>query len=199
MAKPTPTTPSTRSGQPPDTTARSVASCSTSPGRRLPHARRLQRRAVRRAAVRRHPAVRRNPGVRPGFGALPKFTQTVGGNVDGLTPPAAHARHLVTDTYGVTDIGGFATSGHGDVSDHHTGRAIDIMLTPRSAEKTTFDWGIAAYLQSNAQALGIKYLIWDGRIWSPARAGEGWRVYRSPDGGSNPTLLHLEHIHVSVL
>ena len=137
--------------------------------------------------------------VRAILGALPKFTQTVGGSVDGLTPPAARVRQLVTDTFGVTDIGGFATGGHGDVSDHYTGQAIDIMLTPRSVEKTAFGWGIATYLQSNAQALGIKYLIWDGRIWSPARAGEGWRIYRSPDGGSNPTLLHLDHIHVSVL
>ena len=137
--------------------------------------------------------------VRAILAALPKFTRTLGGSVDGLTPPAVRVRQLVTDTFGVTDIGGFATGGHGEVSDHYTGQAIDIMLTPRSAEKTAFGWGIAAYLQSNAQALGITYLIWDGRIWSPARAGEGWRVYRSPDGGSNPTLLHLDHIHVSVL
>ncbi|THV43567.1 peptidoglycan-binding domain-containing protein [Glycomyces buryatensis] len=37
----------------------------------------------------------------------------------------------------------------------------------------------------------IKYIIWNKRIWSKSRAGEGWRSY----GGSNP---HTRHMHVSV-
>lgn len=37
----------------------------------------------------------------------------------------------------------------------------------------------------------LKYIIWNRRIWSRARAGEGWRPY----GGSNP---HSSHMHVSV-
>ena len=37
----------------------------------------------------------------------------------------------------------------------------------------------------------LKYLIWNRRIWSRARTGEGWRSY----GGSNP---HSSHMHVSV-
>lgn len=37
----------------------------------------------------------------------------------------------------------------------------------------------------------LKYVIWDRRIWSRARASEGWRPYR----GSNP---HTRHMHVSV-
>jgi hypothetical protein len=37
----------------------------------------------------------------------------------------------------------------------------------------------------------LKYLIWSRRIYSVARAGEGWRPY----GGSNP---HTSHLHVSV-
>ncbi|WP_433699109.1 peptidoglycan-binding domain-containing protein [Nocardiopsis sp. CA-288880] len=37
----------------------------------------------------------------------------------------------------------------------------------------------------------LKYLIWNRRIWSRTRAGEGWRSY----GGSNP---HSSHMHVSV-
>lgn len=36
----------------------------------------------------------------------------------------------------------------------------------------------------------LKYVIWDRRIWSSARADEGWRPYR----GSNP---HTRHMHVS--
>jgi hypothetical protein len=37
----------------------------------------------------------------------------------------------------------------------------------------------------------LKYIIWNRRIWSRTRAGEGWRHY----GGSNP---HSSHMHVSV-
>lgn len=37
----------------------------------------------------------------------------------------------------------------------------------------------------------VKYVIYNRRIWSKARNGEGWRVYT----GSNP---HTSHVHVSV-
>ena len=130
--------------------------------------------------------------------ALPTFTKIVGGSADGLTPRAAHVRQLVVETFGVENIGGFATDGHAPGSDHYTGRAIDVMLTPLGPANTALGWRIATYLQSNAQALGITYLIWDGHIWSPERAAEGWRPYRHPSGRSNPTLDHLDHVHVSV-
>jgi hypothetical protein len=100
--------------------------------------------------------------------------------------------------FGVTDIGGYATDGHVAGSDHYTGRAIDIMLTPLGPENTELGWRIAVYLQSNAQRLGITYMIWQGRIWSTARAAEGWRPYRHPSGSVSQTLQHLDHVHVSV-
>ena len=136
--------------------------------------------------------------VRSILDALPTFTKVIGGVADGLTPRAAQVRGLVVDTFGVTDIGGFATEGHVAGSDHYTGRAIDVMLTPLGPTNTELGWQIATYLQSRAQELGIKYLIWDGRQWSPERAGEGWRPYRHPSGGSSPTLDHQDHVHVSV-
>lgn len=37
----------------------------------------------------------------------------------------------------------------------------------------------------------VKYVIYNGRIWSKARASEGWRAYH----GDNP---HTTHVHVSV-
>lgn len=130
--------------------------------------------------------------------SLPSFTETLGSSADGLTPRAAHVRQLVKDTFGVRDIGGFATDGHAPGSDHYTGRAIDVMLTPLGPANTALGWSIATYLQSNAQSLGITYIIWDARIWSPARAAEGWRPYRHPSGRSNATLDHRDHVHVSV-
>lgn len=37
----------------------------------------------------------------------------------------------------------------------------------------------------------LKYVIWDRKIWSRARASEGWRTYRGPNA-------HTRHMHVSV-
>lgn len=39
--------------------------------------------------------------------------------------------------------------------------------------------------------VAVKYVIFNRRIWSTARAGEGWRTY----SGANP---HTGHVHVSV-
>jgi hypothetical protein len=132
--------------------------------------------------------------------AAPPAAATGGGDgsADGLTPRAAHVRQLVTATWGLTDIGGFATSGHTPGSDHYTGRAVDVMLTPLGPANTALGWQVALHLQANAETLGITYLIWDARIWSAGRAVEGWRPYRHPSGSRNATLLHLDHIHVSV-
>ena len=116
----------------------------------------------------------------------------------GLTPRAERVQQLVAEVFGVTDIGGFAKDGHVAGSDHYTGRAVDILLLPLGPESTALGWRIAIHLQSNARPLGITYLIWQGRIWSVARAAEGWRPYRHPSGGTNSTLMHLDHIHVSV-
>lgn len=54
---------------------------------------------------------------------------------------------------------------------------------------------MAAYIQANAQSLGVKYIIWRQRKWSVARADEGWRPMA--DRGS-PTQNHMDHVHVSL-
>jgi peptidoglycan hydrolase-like protein with peptidoglycan-binding domain len=43
----------------------------------------------------------------------------------------------------------------------------------------------------NARRLGVMYVIFDGRIWSSYRAGDGWRAYT---GGES----HADHIHISM-
>lgn len=136
--------------------------------------------------------------VREVLSAAASFAGVADGSSDGLTPRAAEVRRLVMTVFGVTNIGGYATSGHVAGSDHYTGRAVDVMLTPESPANTELGWRIAVYLQSNAQRLGITYMIWQGKIWSVARAAEGWRPYRHPSGRVNPTLQHLDHVHVSV-
>ena len=55
-------------------------------------------------------------------------------------------------------------------------------------------------MKDHAEALGVEYLIWDGRIWSISRDAEGWRPY---DGGGmhdpgDVTGGHYDHLHVTV-
>jgi hypothetical protein len=89
-------------------------------------------------------------------------------------------------------------------SDHPRGRACDftvgrISRFPTTAQRSA-GWQLAHWAQANAVALGISYIIWDGRIWSTSRTAEGWRRYngagiydpRTPTGG------HYDHVHLSV-
>ncbi len=61
----------------------------------------------------------------------------------------------------------------------------------------THDPGNGADMHAFAEHLrrrphrAVKYVIWNRRIWSKAKADEGWRSY----SGSNP---HTVHMHVSV-
>jgi Lysozyme like domain len=90
-------------------------------------------------------------------------------------------------------------------SDHPLGRACDFSVGhlgqfPDPTDRA-IGWQLAHWLQANASALGVTYIIWDGHIWSPARAAQGWRPY---DGGgvynpNSPTGGHFDHVHVSVI
>ena len=89
-------------------------------------------------------------------------------------------------------------------SDHPRGRACDYAVGtlgrfPRAGQQRE-GWRLARWFQVNAEALGVRYIIWDGRIWSTWRSRDGWRGYdgagvydpRTPTGG------HFDHVHVSV-
>ena len=87
-------------------------------------------------------------------------------------------------------------------SDHPMGYAVDIMI-PNYKETTADGDAVAAMLQANYKALNINYIIWDARIWSSKRDQKTvplreWRNYTHPTGGGGDTLLHKDHVHVSV-
>jgi len=68
-----------------------------------------------------------------------------------------------------------------------------------SGSALTDGWRVTNWLKDNAKTLGVEYLIWQGRIWSVARAAEGWRRY---DGGGmfDPTSVtggHFDHVHLT--
>lgn len=121
----------------------------------------------------------------------------------GLTPDAvAVLRCGLGDYPMIRAYGCLATSGHTPGSDHYTGRACDFMI-PGQARRDTRDGialgdSMAEYFKSHATEFGVTYIIWHGRIWNSARASEGWRTYRHPSGSQNWTLMHMDHVHVSV-
>jgi hypothetical protein len=85
---------------------------------------------------------------------------------DGLLPSAAHMKQSPT-------------------SDHNTGLAVDLTHDPKHGIDC------AEIFQKLKEDKRVKYLIFQGKIWSKARAKEGDRKYT----GSNQ---HTKHLHISI-
>ncbi|MGD9959033.1 M23 family metallopeptidase [Nocardioides sp.] len=94
----------------------------------------------------------------------------------------------------------------GTKSEHPLGRACDGTFgnsigTAATGHALNYGWKVTNWLKENAKTLGVEYLIWQGRIWSVARAAEGWRPY---DGGGmhDPNGItggHYDHLHFTVI
>ena len=117
----------------------------------------------------------------------------------GLTPDAVRVLRCLLEEFGDhTYLGVGARPANAD-SDHPAGRAVDAMVadwdTPAgNAEgRSIADWVVA-----NAAGLGVKYVIFDGKMWDTRRTGQGWLPYAHPSGATDPTSLHRDHVHVSV-
>lgn len=90
-------------------------------------------------------------------------------------------------------------------SDHSRGRACDLFATdPGSfAHDTELDsgWRVARWYQQHADALKVRYLIWQGRYWAPDVPDQGGWGRRYTGGGiyntRNATGGHYDHVHVS--
>jgi hypothetical protein len=85
---------------------------------------------------------------------------------DGLLPSAAHRKQSPT-------------------SDHNTGFAVDLTHDPKNGIDCV---DIFEKLKEDKR---VKYLIFQGKIWSKEKAKQGNRVYT----GSNP---HNKHLHISI-
>jgi murein DD-endopeptidase MepM/ murein hydrolase activator NlpD len=121
----------------------------------------------------------------------------------GLNPDALRVLRCVhqgwpqiANYYGVGDRPGNANS------DHPHGNAVDVMIPDYSSPAgVALGDAIAQWLVANRKKLGVKYVIWNARIWSVARADEGWRTCGTAAGscysGPNDTASHRDHIHVS--
>jgi hypothetical protein len=86
---------------------------------------------------------------------------------DGLLPSAAHIKQS-------------------PVSDHNTGLAVDLTHDPKNGIDCV---EIFEKLKDDKR---VKYLIFQGKIWSKEKAKQGNRKYT----GSNP---HNKHLHISIV
>lgn len=78
----------------------------------------------------------------------------------------------------------------GSAGSHHSdGRAIDVMVSGQRG------WDVAHYAQRNAGRLGITEVIYERKIWTTQRAGDGWRWME--DRGS-VSANHYDHVHITV-
>lgn len=127
------------------------------------------------------------PKVSSGGYSKPKSAGSTGSGSGswGLRPRAAAATHTLANMFHISagNVGGFANrniAGTSTKSDHAFGLAADFMGAHQN---------LADYAVHHAGALHVKYVIFNHRIWSPAR---GWHAYT----GVNP---HTDHVHVSYL
>ena len=80
--------------------------------------------------------------------------------------------------------------------DHPAGRALDLMLPKyQTTAGRQLGFSVANWARANARSLGIKYVIWDQKIWNIQRDREGWRHMASR--GSD-TANHKDHVHITV-
>lgn len=140
------------------------------------------------------------------------FTCRLGGAPDaagrrltgsGLTHRADVVRREVDEVFGDPPMGGFApggvSTGHMEGSAHYDGRAVDVFVRPVSPANKIRGWAMAQYLVAMADRLDIATVIFDDRIWTAARSGEGWRDYDPPESSGDPAVLeHRDHVHVDV-
>jgi hypothetical protein len=104
----------------------------------------------------------------------------------GLTSGAVYVYRSVCNAFPqITSYGGW--DNHGE---HASGRAVDIMVSD-----VALGTAIAEFLRAHASELNLYDILWRQHIWTPVRAGEGWR-YMSSRGSA--TANHYDHVHVSV-
>jgi hypothetical protein len=129
-----------------------------------------------------------------------------------LTGATEHGLDAVEDAFGKPKGPVLRSAGCWDKhawnprSDHPRGRACDLFATTAGhfAAGTDLDngWRMANWLRSNAEALDVRYLIWQGRYWDPGVADTAGSWGRRYTGGGvydvrDATGGHYDHVHVS--
>lgn len=130
-----------------------------------------------------------------------------------LTPATRHAHDEIVRAFGppgpgapIRSAGCWDEHAWNPDSDHPRGQACDYFPDtagrfPQGQELQN-GWRLATWLRTHAATLKVKYLIWQGRIWSPDSADtDGWGRPYTGGGVYDPndaTGGHHDHIHLSV-
>lgn len=86
-------------------------------------------------------------------------------------------------------IGSFGGYRAGDSGEHGSGHAVDMMVSGSAG------WAVANWARANAGRLGISEVIYQQKIWTSQRSGDGWRSMS--DRGS-ATANHYDHVHITL-
>jgi hypothetical protein len=131
------------------------------------------------------------PGGVRALGGTRRYTESQ------ITPTMQRVLDAIVPTFGRgRGVGCFRASD--PKGEHDEGRSCDFMMangTRPTPEYRQHGEQLAHWLQQNARALGVQYVIWEQHIWNIDRADEGWRPME--DRGSL-TQNHFDHVHVTV-
>lgn len=126
-----------------------------------------------------------------------------------IKPGTAKLASLLMHTYPGTSYGStYACGTDGPVSEHYDGRAIDWMVSIRSATqyadaRALLTWLFATDSHGNkfamARRLGVQYVIYNNKIW---QSWDGtWDAYNScasQKSRTYDTSCHRDHMHISL-
>ncbi|WP_150244309.1 coiled-coil domain-containing protein [Nocardiopsis quinghaiensis] len=116
-----------------------------------------------------------------------------GWGFDGATPRMAAIRDEIILNVGSPYEVGCARSSS---DDHGTGQACDFMVsvigTHPSAQNRATGNAMAQYAIDNVDRLGVKYVIWEQRIWHSTN-----RQWVAMNNRGSVTENHYDHVHVS--
>lgn len=111
----------------------------------------------------------------------------------GLQPNAVAVHRAICAAFpSITSYGGVRAD---SVPGHPDGRAIDAMIPNYSGSGNALGWQVAEHVRANASRLGVTEVIFDQKIWTTQRSGEGWRTMSNRGGD---TANHRDHVHVTV-
>ena len=122
-------------------------------------------------------------------------TPTTGSySLGNVKPVAQKVADALGPQFGITTIYGWRDPGSEryDQAGHPSGLALDFMINDIPHGDATGNQ-LADYLIANADSIGVRYIIWKQRSWTPAR--NSWKPME--DRGS-PTQNHMDHVHLSL-
>ncbi|RCK69990.1 SH3 domain-containing protein [Desertihabitans brevis] len=112
----------------------------------------------------------------------------------GLQPNAVAVHRAICHQFpSITSYGGVRAD---SIPGHPEGRAVDAMIPGYSSSSgNALGWEVARYVRAHASELGVTEVIFDQKIWTIQRSGEGWRTMSNRGGD---TANHRDHVHVTV-